>query len=359
MRTLRQIATIFVVAVLLLATGCAAQRYDALVNSRSTLRPVPLAAFDGLYIDGFFTPGEDRVGNGLYLLEPYRPGAIPVIFVHGLVSDPSTWIEMHTRLRNDPLIANRFQFWAFRYETGPSYLGAAADLRDELMRVRSALDPRGSDRALSQAVLVGHSMGGLVSKLQVTHSDDHLWRTMSQRSPDEIHADPQTRNQITRLFFFNPQPGIARLVYIATPHRGSPIAVGRLGNIGERLVGFPKTMVSQYNTFLQRNTDIFPNLPQKPPTSVDLLKPCHPVLRATTRLRFAPGIAQHVIYGVGQRTSNWCRRDGDGYVTVSSARWPLACSEKPVNEAHTEVHKHRAAIDEVRRILTSHAMQAP
>lgn len=346
---------------LLLATlpGCASMRFAYLSSYSRTLQPVCLEQFNGSYIAGFFSPGDDKLGNGLYLLEPYRPGAIPVIFVHGLVSDPSTWVNAHQSLRSDPLIAQRYQFWAFRYETGPSYLGAAADLREELHRVRSTLDPNGTDEALSNVVLVGHSMGGIISKLQATHSETHLWSTVSNRSPLEVHADPSTRDRVTRLFFFNPQPGITRIVYIATPHHGSLVATNRLGTLGQRLVMFPRTMVRGYSRFQEQNLDIFPNLPDRPPTSVEQLRPSSPILHATTRLRFADGITQHTILGIGERTSSWRCFDGDGYVATWSAHWPHAVSEYPIYEAHTEIHKHHEAAAELRRILYEHVQLQP
>lgn len=351
---IRHVIGLVAVALLFFAGGCATMRFQALPQASKTLRPVTLEEFDGTYIAGFFSPGEDQLGNRLYLLEPYRPGAIPVVFVHGLVSDPSTWVNAHRGLRSDPELAQRYQFWAFRYETGPSYLDAAADLRAELARVRSTLDPNGTDPAMSRVVLVGHSMGGLVSQLQVTHSENHLWHAVSNTSPDQLHADSNVRDQVRRNFFFEPQPGIERLVYIATPHHGSFVATSRIGSLGQRLISFPQAMVRSYDRFQTDNERLFPNLPERPPTSVNQLRPSSPILQALTKLRFADGVTQHTILGVGQATSDWRTRDGDGYVTTWSAHWPYAVSEHAICEKHTKVHKHPAAVAELRRILYEH-----
>ena len=51
---------------------------------------------------------------------PYRPGLIPVVFVHGTASSPVRWAEMYNRLQADPEIRSRFQFWFFQYDSGNS-----------------------------------------------------------------------------------------------------------------------------------------------------------------------------------------------------------------------------------------------
>ncbi len=35
---------------------------------------------------------------GLYMFQPYEPGKIPVLMVHGLWSSPMTWVEMYNDL---------------------------------------------------------------------------------------------------------------------------------------------------------------------------------------------------------------------------------------------------------------------
>jgi hypothetical protein len=40
------------------------------------------------YIEGFLQPGASKQNVGLFMIEPYQPGKIPVVFVHGLLSDP-------------------------------------------------------------------------------------------------------------------------------------------------------------------------------------------------------------------------------------------------------------------------------
>ena len=44
------------------------------------------------YIQSFLQPGSIRPEEeGLFMVAPYEAGKIPIVFVHGLLSDPLTW----------------------------------------------------------------------------------------------------------------------------------------------------------------------------------------------------------------------------------------------------------------------------
>src|SRR5206468_2926361 len=75
----------------------------------------PLRALEFL---GLFRPEAARGESGLYLVQPYRPGKIPVVLVHGLHASPDTWAQTLNHLQNDPFLAEHYQFWAFLYPTG-------------------------------------------------------------------------------------------------------------------------------------------------------------------------------------------------------------------------------------------------
>ena len=84
-----------------------------------------LAALEwaGLFDSSFEQPGTEA---GLYMLRPYEPRKIPVVFVHGLFSSPRAWIQTINELQNNPSIAARYQFWMFIYPTGQPIPGSAA-----------------------------------------------------------------------------------------------------------------------------------------------------------------------------------------------------------------------------------------
>src|SRR5690606_2121011 len=111
-------------------------------------------------------------------------------------------------------LTDRYQFWAFRYSTGTQFFRSAALLRRQLAEVQQAYDPCHEDPAFSQMVIVGHSMGGLLAKLQITYSGDQLWYTLANRPPDMIVTTPDVRNRLVEQLYFDPNPNIARVVYI-------------------------------------------------------------------------------------------------------------------------------------------------
>ncbi len=306
---------------------------------------------------GFWLPDDPSVRSRLRMIEPYQPGKIPVVFVHGLLSDPMTWVDMAAGLREEAWVNERYQFWAFRYPTGQAFLGSAADLRRELRRALATVDPEGHDPALRNMVIVGHSMGGLISKLLATSSDDHLWRSISRVPFDEIRAPEVVKSLLADRLFFQHEPYVKRIVMIAAPHKGASAAARPLGRLGSRLVQPNQLEQAMLDRLLADNPGALdPSLAQGLPKSVDLLEPSSPLLRAMYPLPIAPHIASHTIVGTGYYTPlcDW----GDRVVPIDSAALPGVTSQAFVHAPHTRIQKHPAAIAEVRRILALHQEQA-
>ena len=146
-------------------------------------RTAPLAALVGgrlaaiLEWTGLFDSGFKRLGveSGLYMIRPYEPGKIPVVFVHGLFSSPRAWVQTINELRNSPEIAARYQFWVFLYPTGLPIPASALRLRESLARARETLDPGHGDASLDRMVVIGHSMGGVLSKMMAQRTGSALW----------------------------------------------------------------------------------------------------------------------------------------------------------------------------------------
>jgi len=107
-------------------------------------------------------------------------------------------------LRADPAIRARYQFWTFQYPTGTPFIASAAQLRQALADLRAYYDPNGADPAFDQMVLVGHSMGGLIAKLQTVESADDFWKTNSDHAFADLKADPDTVRALATTYFFRP-----------------------------------------------------------------------------------------------------------------------------------------------------------
>jgi pimeloyl-ACP methyl ester carboxylesterase len=306
------------------------------------------------YVQAFLQPGSVQPEEeGLFILEPYQRGKIPIIFIHGLLSDRFTWANVVNEIYARPWFSDRFQLWGFEYPTGMPFLKSAAQLRRQLAQLLPYLDPDATDTALHNVVLVGHSMGGLISKTQISRSGDRVWNSLSNRSFDEIAIDSRYRNSLHDAAFFEPSPSVSRVVYIGTPHRGSAIAQRAIGRLSSLLIQEPTELQSAHRKLIQDNPDVFSNeFSKRIPTSIDLLEPDSPLLSAIASLPVEPHVHTHTILGRGRWMPG--SGDSDGVVPVSSARQLTAESEKHVEEKHSNLTKDPSTIQELLSILHVH-----
>src|SRR5262245_52754649 len=174
---------------------------------------------------------------------PYRPGLIPVVFVHGTASSIVRWAEIYNRLLADYDIRSHYQFWFFQYDSGNPIAVSAELLRKSLSDALAKLDPEGKDPALHRMVLIGHSQGGLLVKMQVISSGDRFWKNITDVPFADINMSDTTRQLVQQALFVEPNPAVARVVFLCTPHRGSYVA-GRnfIANTVRRLLTLPLTL---------------------------------------------------------------------------------------------------------------------
>jgi hypothetical protein len=290
--------------------------------------------------------------EGLLLLQPYQPGKIPVVLVHGLLSNPATWGPLLNALLNNPDLMDRFQIWGYLYPTGVSVVKTASDLRKDLRTTLQFLDPYGQDPALQDMVLIGHSMGGLLSRLQVTWSGNHIWDSFASVPFGQIQADANTRQELAEMFFFGPQPFVTRVVFMAVPHQGSEWNGCVLAALGRLCAGRPPGLVQLWDTLTMLNPGVL-NWPFRRglPSSLDVLAANSPILQAISRLPFSSRVRLHSIIGTGG-CEPCC--SGDGLVSIESARLMGVDSELFVDATHNEVKEHPDSIREVQRILWIH-----
>ncbi len=308
---------------------------------------------DDSSLTGFLRPYQEETNAGLHMLEPYQPGKIPVVFIHGLASSPMTWAAMGNELFQHIDLLSKYQFWIFKYPTGKPFVGEAANLRRQFVELREQVDPDRRDRALDHILLIGHSMGGLVSKLQITSSRDDLAQSVFKGSLDDLELTPELRELAKNSLYFEPSNQIRRVIFVGTPHRGSKIASSPVGSLASKLVRQKGTMAENFSEFVKHNQNNISTMWRELPTSVDLLKPGNPTLEAIYALPVSPSITMHSIIGTGHHGA-FAKEPSDGVVPVSSARHRDVESELLV-EAHHDLHHHPDTIAEVTRILRDHA----
>ncbi len=334
---------------------------------RDTLLPIetdlsiPLARFltnpDLELLDtfAFLRPDKAQSLQGLYMVQPWDPDRIPVLMVHGLWSSPMTWMEMFNELQSDPVLRDNFQFWFYMYPTGEPLTFALADLRDDVDELRRRCDPHGRNRKLDQMVLVGHSMGGLLSYLMTVDSDDMLWNSVSKVPVAHLQADAGTHREIQRVFFFESDPSVDRIVSIASPFRGSRYANRFTRWLGRTIVSLPATTLNVTKLITSLNSRQTWEKVFTPTTSLDSLAKHSAVLNLVSQTTTPDSVVHHNIVGVSRGVSRkWWT---DGVVTYRSAHRDDADSELTISASHSQVHRHPLAIDEVRRVLREHLKQ--
>jgi pimeloyl-ACP methyl ester carboxylesterase len=295
--------------------------------------------------------------QGIYMLEPYDPNKIPVLMVHGLWSSPITWMEMFNDLRALPEVRERYQVWFYLYPTGQPFWTSAAGLRSDLADMRQLLDEKKENRALGQMVLVGHSMGGLVSRLQTLESGDDFWGVVSDKPFEELKASPEERDSLASVCYFHPNPSVARVISIGTPHRGSNFANDYTRYASKWLITLPEMMQQVTNSIIRQNPGYFRDTEfLTTTTSIDSLAPDSPVFPVYLKSQRGPGVRYHNIVGEVPHHGivGTFSKGSDGVVPFDSAHMVDVESEIVVTADHVSVHRHPRAVLEVRRILLEH-----
>lgn len=306
---------------------------------------------------GLLNPDQAQGIKGLYMVEPFDPNRIPVVMVHGLWSSPTTWMEMFNDLRAFPELRSRYQFWFFLYPSGQPFWTSGSQLRDTLAEVRQVVDPEQRNPNLDQLVLVGHSMGGLVSKLQTLESGDEFWHIVSNQKIEDLKATDEDRSRLAKCFYFHPNPSVKRVITLGTPHRGSDFANDYTRELSRRLIVLPKMMLDLGNKLQRDNPDYFKRSDILTMTnSIDSLSPSCPLFPVMMTAQRAPWTQYHNVVGVVEKSTFVGRvsEEGDGVVPFTSAHLDDVASELVVEADHLSVHRHPLAILEVRRILQEH-----
>ena len=189
---------------------------------------------------GLLRPQELRDVSGLSCMEAYNPDKIPVILTHGLMSSAGTFDNLVNRLMSEPAIRRHYQFWYYNYPTGVAWTLTAAQYREDLKAARHKLDPRHRNRNWDNMVVVGHSMGGLITHYSQCTEPWEMLRDYPMARKGKLAKQELLR----RAFFFQPVRA-GMVVYMATPHRGAPLARYRIVNTLTKLVQLPQNLVSE------------------------------------------------------------------------------------------------------------------
>jgi pimeloyl-ACP methyl ester carboxylesterase len=292
-------------------------------------------------------PEQSTDTGRLVRLQPYDSKRIPVILVHGLGDSPVTWAPMVNTLQNDSQIQRRYQFWVYSYPTGYPYPYSAALFRQELDAVARTFPDH------EKVVLIGHSMGGLVSRLLVTDAGDKIWRYYFGKPPATTILPSESRKLLEESFIFNHRPEIRRVIFISTPHRGSTLASNWIGRFGTKLVNIQKLGTALPPSIFSKIMVADPGAAElkRVPTSVDTLEPNDRFVREMNKFPIVSSVPFHTIEG--DRGRGNAPNSTDGVVPYWSSHLDGAQSELIVPSDH-RAQRNPKAIAEVSRILKLH-----
>jgi pimeloyl-ACP methyl ester carboxylesterase len=302
-------------------------------------------------LGSLFKPEEFATGARLARLQPYDPKKIPILCIHGLGDSQATWAPMIETLRADPVIRSKYQIWFFSYASGNPYPYSASLLRKQMDEIKKRYPDH------KDMVVIGHSMGGMISRTLMTDSGMTLWNATYDKPPSELPIAEETKLIMEDALIFKPRQEIDRVIFMSPSHRGAKLATGFAGRLGSFLIGGPKAILNVDLTALAMAK---PNAKgaemKKMPNSVDFLNPENRFVKTLDTLPLAKGIPFHSVLGDRGKGGN---RDhtkpisSDGIVPYWSSHLDGAESEIIIPSGHW-TNQHPQGIAEVKRILYLH-----
>lgn len=291
----------------------------------------------------------------IYMLQPYDPKRRTVVLLHGLGGSPDAWVDLTNDILGDDTLRRHYQVWQVFYPTNLPIAENRDEIRKALLDAMATLDPDGTAPASDGMTLIGHSMGGVISRLLVVESGDALWQALLGRK-----ADASMRQRLALLepyLSLTPMPQVDRIILLASPHRGSPTASGWIGRAASRLIRLPVTALNTVSAVADAIQHDAPEqaraLRKRQMDSIEALSDQGKYLRTTATLPIAGGVAYHSIIGRNDPAAP-LEASTDGVVPYSSSHLEGAMSELIVTSGHG-VQETPEAILEVRRILRADA----
>jgi len=202
-------------------------------------------------------------------------------------------------------------------------------------------------------VLVGHSMGSLISRLMITDSGLTIWMKLFGKSPERMSLASDTRRMLEDSLIFRTRREVGRAVFLSGPHRGAEMAGSWLGRIGAMLVKAPTTLIKvakDMKNLVQADPSALKV--NHIPNSVDTLAPNNRFVKIINTIPITPGIPYHSI--IGDRGRGDTPNSSDGLVPYWSSHLAGAQSELIVPSNHS-AQRNPEAMAEVGRILRLHA----
>ena len=175
----------------------------------------------------FFNPGDmlQKKSMGIYMLTPYDEDKIPVVLVHGFISNPQSMFQIYNTLMQYIEIRENYQFWFYFYPTGQPILLSSFILRGILDGIDKKFNSFNNASKFNDMILIGYSLGGLITQLAIQSSKGkYIEEKLFPKGLDTLNSDEIHRNRIKELLTFEPLPFVKKEIFISTPHGGAKMA---------------------------------------------------------------------------------------------------------------------------------------
>ncbi|MPW42905.1 esterase/lipase family protein [Acinetobacter guerrae] len=291
--------------------------------------------------------------NGLlmphvYMLEPYNPNKKVIVFIHGLASSPEAWVSLTNDIMGDQELREHYQVWQVFYSTNMPIFESRYQIYVLLTRAFQNIQKQYPP--VQDAVLIGHSMGGVISRLLV--SDQDISNAVIEKMNKAQYAMLLKHPVIRERFQFKAIPNFSRAIFIATPHRGTNYADRWFTRLARNIIKIPNEFYDnvQSNTLLDKtNTVRHHGLIENGASN---LSENSDFMLLTKDVMPVPMIKYHSIIGNAAH-SELPSFMNDGIVPYNSSHLNGASSEKIIKGNHY-VQMTTSAINEMRRILLLH-----
>lgn len=292
----------------------------------------------------------------VFLMQPFDPDRRIVVTLHGLASSPEAWVNVTNELLGDATLRARFQVWQVAYPTNAPILFNRRGVQEAIEAALRHHDPAGTSRASREAVLIGHSMGGVIARLLVSRPGDALAPELAAETGLEGGALEEAVAGFRPYILFEPMPQVTRAVFIAAPHRGTPFANRTVSRWAANLIALPYDVLDTVTDINRRLAGLGGGAGEsvilRVPNSVENLSDRNLTLRLADTMPISPRVTYHSI--IANATPGVPLQDSsDGVVPFASAHLPGAASELVIQAGHS-VQGTPEAILELRRILRMH-----
>lgn len=291
----------------------------------------------------------------LYMLEPYNPQKKVIVLVHGLASSPEAWIRLTNDIMGDNVLREHYQVWQVFYSTNMPIIESRFQIYAILTQAFGQV--KVGTPAKTDAVLIGHSMGGIISRLLVSDADitQNALKMMNYRQLNQYKKLPIIQQRLA----IKDVPNFSRAIFLAAPHRGTEFADRWFTKAARKIIKLPGAFLSAVGDVLTQEESLKDALKeidhsfiQNGPSDLSYQSK---FMALTKNIMPKSGMKYHSIIGNATKSDD-LNLISDDVVPYKSAHLDGAISEKIIKGGHS-IQETPEAVLELRRILRLHLIE--